>query len=64
MNIFPEQWQGVYRHWLTNIQDWCLSRQLLWGHQIPAWYDEAGNCYVAETEGEARKRAGEAVKLR
>ena len=64
VNIFPEQWQGVYRHWLTNIQDWCLSRQLLWGHQIPAWYDEAGNCYVAETEAEAQKQAGEGVKLR
>ncbi len=64
VNIFPEQWQGFYRHWLTNIQDWCLSRQLLWGHQIPAWYDEAGNCYVAETEAEAQKQAGEGVKLR
>lgn len=63
VNIFPEQWRTVYRHWLTNIQDWCLSRQLLWGHQIPAWYDEKGNCYVAVSEEEAQKQAGEGVKL-
>ncbi len=63
VNIFPEQWRTVYRHWLTNIQDWCLSRQLLWGHRIPAWYDEKGNCFVAETEEEAQKQAGEGVKI-
>ncbi len=63
VNIFPEQWRSVYRHWLTNIQDWCLSRQLLWGHQIPAWYDEKGNVYVAVSEEEAQKEAGEGVKL-
>ena len=63
VNIFPEQWRSVYRHWLTNIQDWCLSRQLLWGHQIPAWYDEQGKCYVAVSEAEAQKMAGEGVKL-
>ncbi|EJX01954.1 valyl-tRNA synthetase, partial [gut metagenome] len=39
VNIFPKEWRGVYRQWLENIQDWCISRQLLWGHQIPAWYD-------------------------
>ena len=43
VNIFPEQWQKVYKDWLSNIQDWCLSRQLWWGHQIPAWYDDKGN---------------------
>ena len=62
-NIFPAEWRGVYRQWLENIQDWCLSRQLWWGHQIPAWYDEAGRVYVARTEEEAQKQAGEGVKL-
>lgn len=63
VNIFPAEWRGVYRQWLENIQDWCLSRQLWWGHQIPAWYDEAGRVYVACTEEEAQKQAGEDVKL-
>ena len=63
VNIFPKEWCGVYRQWLENIQDWCISRQLLWGHQIPAWYDEAGNVYVARSEEEAQKQAGEGVKL-
>ena len=63
VNIFPAEWRGVYRQWLENIQDWCLSRQLWWGHQIPAWYDEAGRVYVARTEEEAQKQAGEDVKL-
>lgn len=63
VNIFPAEWRGVYRQWLETIQDWCLSRQLWWGHQIPAWYDEAGRVYVARTEEEAQKQAGEGVKL-
>ena len=63
VNIFPKEWQGVYRQWLENIQDWCISRQLLWGHQIPAWYDEAGNVYVAHDEAEAQAKAGAGVKL-
>ena len=63
VNIFPAEWRGVYRQWLENIQDWCLSRQLWWGHQIPAWYDESGRVYVARTEEEAQKQAGEGVKL-
>lgn len=63
VNIFPAEWRGVYCQWLENIQDWCLSRQLWWGHQIPAWYDEAGRVYVARTEEEAQKQAGEGVKL-
>lgn len=63
VNIFPAEWRGVYRQWLENIQDWCLSRQLWWGHQIPAWYDEAGNVYVARSEEDAQKQAGEGVKL-
>ena len=63
VNIFPKEWQGVYRQWLENIQDWCISRQLWWGHRIPAWYDEAGNVYVARNEEEAQQQAGEGVKL-
>ena len=63
VNIFPKEWRGVYRQRLENIQDWCISRQLLWGHQIPAWYDEAGNVYVARSEADAQKQAGEGVKL-
>jgi valyl-tRNA synthetase len=58
VRIFPEQWLTVYNQWLENIQDWCISRQLWWGHQIPAWYDDAGRVYVARTEEEARTQAG------
>lgn len=63
VNIEPKEWRGVYRQWLENIQDWCLSRQLWWGHQIPAWYDEKGNVYVARNEEEAQAQAGEGVAL-
>src|ERR1700742_3927605 len=56
--IEPEQWQDVYFHWLRNIHPWCISRQLWWGHQIPAWYDADGKIYVAESEDEARAQAG------
>jgi valyl-tRNA synthetase len=49
----PEHWTTTYNQWLENIQDWCISRQLWWGHQIPAWYDDKGNVYVARTEKEA-----------
>jgi valyl-tRNA synthetase len=63
VRIFPEQWQHTYNHWLNNIQDWCISRQLWWGHQIPAWYDEAGTVYVARTEAEAQAKAGAGVAL-
>jgi valyl-tRNA synthetase len=58
VRIFPDQWRGEYRRWLENIQDWCISRQLWWGHQIPAWYDEQGNIYVARSEAEAQHLAG------
>jgi valyl-tRNA synthetase len=57
VKFFPEHWTSTYNHWLENIQDWCVSRQLWWGHQIPAWYDDAGNIYVARDEDEARKQA-------
>jgi len=63
VNIFPEQWRTVYRQWMENIQDWCISRQLWWGHQIPAWYDEQGNVYVARSEAEAQAKAGAGAKL-
>ena len=54
VKFFPDHWTTTYNHWLENIQDWCISRQLWWGHQIPAWYDEAGNIYVARNEEDAR----------
>ena len=63
VKFFPEHWRSTYDHWLENIQDWCISRQLWWGHQIPAWYDESGNIIVARSEDEARAKAGGA-KLR
>ncbi|MEP7064365.1 MAG: valine--tRNA ligase, partial [Betaproteobacteria bacterium] len=53
----PSEWLSTYHHWIDNIQDWCISRQLWWGHQIPAWYDDAGNHYVARDEGAARALA-------
>jgi valyl-tRNA synthetase len=55
----PESWSKEYFQWMTKIQDWCVSRQLWWGHRIPAWYDESGNIYVARSEAEARERAGD-----
>jgi valyl-tRNA synthetase len=58
VQFFPEHWTATYNHWLQNIQDWCISRQLWWGHQIPAWYDEQGNVHVARTEQEAREKSG------
>jgi len=63
VNIFPEQWKTIYTQWLENIQDWCISRQLWWGHQIPAWYDEKGNVFVARSEEEARAKAGPNARL-
>ncbi len=52
----PENWAKTYFEWMRNIKDWCVSRQLWWGHRIPAWYDESGNCYVARSEAEARSK--------
>jgi valyl-tRNA synthetase len=57
IRFVPENWVNTYNQWLNNIQDWCISRQLWWGHQIPAWYDEAGDVYVARNEEEARAQA-------
>ena len=57
VKFYPEHWTTTYNHWLENIQDWCISRQLWWGHQIPAWYGEDGNVYVGRNEEEAKKLA-------
>jgi valyl-tRNA synthetase len=53
IKFYPAKFKNLYRHWMENIKDWCISRQLWWGHRIPAWYDENGNVFVAETEQEA-----------
>ena len=58
VSFVPEQWINTYNAWLANIQDWCISRQLWWGHQIPAWYDEDGNVYVARNEQDALQQSG------
>ncbi|XDF33903.1 valine--tRNA ligase [Paracidovorax avenae] len=63
VQFVPENWVNTYNQWMNNIQDWCISRQLWWGHQIPAWYDEAGNVYVARNEAEAQAQAGAGAKL-
>jgi valyl-tRNA synthetase len=57
VKFVPENWSTTYTQWLENIQDWCISRQLWWGHRIPAWYDEAGNIFVGEDEADARAHA-------
>jgi valyl-tRNA synthetase len=57
IKFVPENWTTTYTQWLENIQDWCISRQLWWGHRIPAWYDEAGNIFVGEDEDDARRHA-------
>ena len=64
IRIVPKSWEKTWFNWLENIQPWCVSRQLWWGHQIPAWYDEAGKVYVAESEAEAQAEAGDGVTLR
>ncbi|MET0547744.1 MAG: valine--tRNA ligase [Xanthomonas sp.] len=58
IQFVPPNWINTYRHWMENIQDWCISRQLWWGHRIPAWFDDAGNCYVGRDEADARARGG------
>ena len=64
LKFVPENWTSTYQQWLENIQDWCISRQLWWGHRIPAWYDEAGKIYVANSEAEAQQLAGDQVLRR
>ncbi|MFD1245314.1 valine--tRNA ligase [Paralysiella testudinis] len=63
VRFIPENWVNTYNQWMNNIQDWCISRQLWWGHQIPAWYDENGRIYVARNHNEAQKQAGVGVVL-
>ncbi|MGO1894150.1 MAG: valine--tRNA ligase, partial [Luteimonas sp.] len=58
VKFVPPNWINTYRHWMENIQDWTISRQLWWGHRIPAWYDNAGNIHVGRDEADARARAG------
>ncbi len=57
IRFYPERWVKVYDHWMNNIRDWCISRQLWWGHRIPAWYGPGGNVFVAGNESEAREKA-------
>ena len=63
INIVPKTWEKTWFNWLENIQPWCVSRQLWWGHQIPAWYGDDGGCYVAENEEAAQALAGDGVTL-
>ena len=64
VRFVPDNWRKIYDQWLSNIQDWCISRQLLWGHRIPAWRDERGNLFVARSEAEAQKQAGDVNLVR
>lgn len=57
IKFYPENWVNTYNQWLNNIQDWCISRQLWWGHQIPAWYSDDGKVYVAHDEADAKAQA-------
>ncbi|MDY4340029.1 valine--tRNA ligase [Xanthomonas sp. LF07-6] len=63
IQFVPPNWINTYRHWMENIQDWCISRQLWWGHRIPAWFDDAGNCYVGRDEADARAKGGLAADV-
>ncbi|WP_294292419.1 valine--tRNA ligase [uncultured Sphingomonas sp.] len=63
IKIVPQAWEKTFFNWMENIQPWCVSRQLWWGHQIPAWFAEDGRVFVAETEDEAQAQAGEGVTL-
>ncbi|MFI4914782.1 MAG: valine--tRNA ligase [Steroidobacterales bacterium] len=68
IRFIPDHWDKTYFQWMRNIQDWCISRQLWWGHRIPAWYDDAGNIYVArsaaEAQAQARAKLGREIVLR
>ncbi len=66
IRFVPDNWKNTYFEWMRNIEDWCISRQIWWGHRIPAWYDDQGNVYVGRSEQEVRNRhkLGEQVELR
>jgi valyl-tRNA synthetase len=64
IRFVPENWSKTYYEWMRNIKDWCVSRQLWWGHRIPAWYDEAGNIYVGRDEAEVRRKRSLAPDLK
>ncbi len=64
IRIRPEHWEKVYVNWLTEIRDWCISRQIWWGHRIPVWYDIDGNAFVARNAAEAQLKAGKGVVLK
>ena len=68
IRIHPAHWSKVYTNWMEEIHDWCISRQIWWGHRIPVWYDAEGNCFVAKSEAEAKAQAqakhGKAVDLK
>ena len=63
IRFVPSNWEKTYYNWMENIEDWCISRQIWWGHRIPAWYDEAGEIYVANSLEEAQNQAGKDAKL-
>ena len=63
IRFVPENWEKTYFNWMENIEDWCISRQIWWGHRIPAWYDKEGNYYVADSIEEAQEQAGINVEL-
>ena len=63
IRFVPENWEKTYFNWMENIEDWCISRQIWWGHRIPAWYDKQGNYYVADSIEEAQEQAGKNVEL-
>jgi valyl-tRNA synthetase len=56
IRFVPENWDKTYYNWMENIQDWCISRQIWWGHRIPAWYDESGKIYVADSLEKAQQQ--------
>ncbi|MEJ2592935.1 MAG: valine--tRNA ligase, partial [Candidatus Thiodiazotropha sp.] len=62
IRFVPDNWKNTYYEWMRNIQDWCISRQIWWGHRIPAWYDDEGNVYVGRSESEVRERHGLAAE--
>lgn len=63
INFIPSNWKKTYDQWMYNLEDWCISRQLWWGHRIPAWYDDAGNAYVGTSEATVREKYGLAADL-